>query len=228
MAKTTIEVAAMGQSSKSSEPDRRIDFSPRGWLISYPLLVDLCLQRFIEDFSEDFKATKDGRFKLKKSLSAAALKELMASYLDESISSVLSKALDGLPLAKNDWIIVADSGSDRRVSYEMVEKDIDIGLEKIVRMLEALFNRSMRSRQRDAQTIWCKHRLLLAEDWAKVCKKKVFGRDHFTTVLSGQKKPRVVREVVSNEKVSALSKSEQTVAVKEAAGWIFSQLSSSR
>lgn len=199
-----------------------IDFSPKGYLIGYPFLVDLCIKRFIDDFQDDFKQLKDGTFKLKKTISQSALKELLATYLNESISSVLSKAHQGLSPSKNDWIIIADSGSDRRVSFEMLEKDIDIGLKRFETIFISLFNKLMKQRQQNDNTIWCKHRLLLYSDWERICKKKVFGKDN-VFVLSNRRF-KAINEAVTDEKIKLLSKNEQDLIVKEAVSWLLASL----
>lgn len=200
-----------------------LDFSPKGYFIEYPFLVDACIARFISDFQGDFKQMKDGRFKLKKSISQAALKELLSVYLDETISSVLSQAHQGLPPSPNDWIIVADSGSDRRVSYEMVEKDIDIGLKRIVAIFNSLFNRSMKKTYRSTRMIYCKHRLLLSSDWERICRKKIFGASSLTAITA--RKHKVINEMTSDEKIRLLSRSEQNLIVKEATDWVLSHIS---
>ena len=208
------------ESSKSSSSV--LDFSPKGYFIEYPFLVDACIARFISDFQDDFKQMKDGRFKLKKSISQPALKELLSAYLDETISSVLSKAHQGLPPSPNDWIIVADSGSDRRVSYEMVEKDIDIGLKRIVAIFDSLFNRSMEKTHRSTRTIYCKHRLLLSSDWEKICKKKIFGSSCVAVLCPRARK--AISETASDEKTKLLTKAERKLVLEEAAGWILSNM----
>lgn len=201
-----------------------LDFSPKGYLIGYPFLVDLCLKRFIDDFQDDFKQLKNGTFKFKKIISQAALKELLSRYLDETISSVLSKAHQGLPPFKNEWCIIADSGSDRRASYEMVEKDIDISLKRFETIFNSLFNRSMKQSQRDAHTIYCKHRLLLSDDWERICRKKIFGTSNLTVLTA--RKHKVINETTSDEKIRSLSKNEQDLIVKEATDWVLNHINS--
>ena len=201
-----------------------LDFSPKGYLIGYPFLVDLCLKRFIDDFQDDFKQLKNGTFKFKKIISQAALKELLSDYLDKTISSVLSQAYQGLPPSKNDWLIITDSGSDRRVSYEMIEKDIDISLKRFETIFNSLFNKSMKQKRCDERIIYCKHRLLLSDDWERICKKKIFGASNLSVLTA--RKHKVINETTSDEKIRSLSKNEQDLIVKEATDWVLNHINS--
>ncbi len=199
-----------------------LDFSPRGYLIRYPLLVDASTKRFIDDFQDDFKQLKNGVFKLKIQLSQKSLRELLSRYIDETISSLLSKARQGPRPLQNDWIIISDSGSFRRASFQMLENDIDIGLKRIENIFNSLFNGFMRQRQQNQRLIYCKHRLLTSTDWAKICEKRIFGKKNFTN-LSENQNPICVKEDLTKE-ISELSKKENSLIVKECSTWILEQM----
>lgn len=201
-----------------SNPTNITDFTPKGYLIRYPLLVDSCVLRLVDDFQSDFKRRKDGSYVLAKKFSYKDMKTLLERYLYEERDRLLSKAFQGLSPSKSDWIIVADSGSDRRASYKMIESDIDIGLKRIETIFNSIFNNFMRQKRCTDQTIYCKHRLLLSSDWELICKKKLFGA-RLLTVLT-PRKSKVIEESTTDEKTRSLSKSEQGLVVKEAVGWV--------
>ena len=186
------------------------------------MLVDSCILRLVDDFQSDFKRRKDGSYVLAKKFSYKDMKTLLERYLYEERDRLLSKAFQGLSPSKSDWIIVADSGSDRRASYKMIESDIDIGLKRIETIFNSIFNNFMRQKRCTDQTIYCKHRLLLSDDWVRICSTKAFGKDHLI-VLDKWRKTRCIAE--EHKEISELSKKENSLIVKEASDWILSNVS---
>lgn len=204
----------------------QIDFSPKGYLIRYPLLVDACVKRFIDDFQDDFKAQKNGVFKLRKLPSKKQLKQLLETYLDETINSILSKAFNKTRPSMADWIIVSDSGSLRRACFKMLENDVDISLNKFETIFNDLFDERMSlSFSSPHPIIYCKHKLLLADDWGeKICKAKIFGKEHFFTLDKKQKPLCVIEALNENDALPTMSKKENALIINECIDWLRSFL----
>ena len=217
----------------SCDVSRSTDFSPRGYLIRYPLLVSASVLRFVNDFQDDFKQLPDGSFKLAKRVPNKTLTELLTKYLDEERSRILSKAFYGLAPGHNDWFIVSDSGSLRRAFYKFPENDVDVGIERIEKIVDALFNRWMRRGNGDARIVWCKHKLLTSDDWESVCAAKVFGRRSFKTIdkclLKGKQGAVEVLKELDPETKERLSKKETSqLIVKECADYVLEKIASFR
>ena len=114
--------------------------------------------------------------------------------------------------------------ANRRVSYEMIEKDIDISLKRFETIFNSIFNKSMKQKRCDERIIYCKHRLLLSDDWERICKKKIFGASSLTVLTA--RKHKVINETTSDEKIRSLSKNEQDLIVKEATDWVLNHINS--
>ena len=199
------------------------DFSPKGYLIRYPFLVNACVLKFIEFFQDDFVRTKNGTFKIARKISAKTLKELLSKFLHDELSKFVFE--------KNSWLLISDSGYERRLCYEMVENDIDIDLNKMEKILDSIFNKFMKQKHNDARTIWCKHKLLISDDWEKICALKVFGKKRFEVAdkeLSERKKCIVEKfKDLDAETESMLSKKETSqLIVKECADYVLEKIAS--
>lgn len=170
------------------------NFSLKGYLIEYPLLVNVCVSDFIGDFQDQFvRRNSDGKYVLKKKFSKKALKEIFSDYLLKNIA-VLKNKIDGV-------LIVTDSSKERRESFVMIEDDIDISLDKIEIVLEELFNNFFSSKRQIQNVIWCKHSRLLSNDWGKILEKKVFGKKNFRNLNDELTK----KKLCVKEKTKAMS-----------------------
>ena len=221
----------MDRTLKSDLNRGEADFSPRGCLIRYPLLVSAAVERLVSDFQDDFKQLKDGTFKLAIKLPNKTLTELLAKYLSEERFRILSKARQGLRNYNNVWCIVSDSGSFRRAFYEFSENDVDVGMKRIEKIADALFNKWMKHGDGDRRAIWCKHKLLTSDDWERICAVKVFGKTRFEVVdkeLSERRKCVVEKfKDLDSETESMLSKKETSqLIVKECADYVLEKIAS--
>lgn len=208
--------------TKNSKQQKILDFSPKGYLIRYPFLLDRCVKRFIDDFQDDFKQLKNGTFKLKAQLSRKALSDLFQKYFSEELSKVISSVSSDTE--KCVWFFVSDSGDLRRKNYQTLETDIDIGLKNIEKTANKLFNRLLAHRQQNPNVVYCKHSSLLSEDWAKILSKKIFGKENFS-VLDSAYEMQCIKEELDEEFYSKNSKKENALLVKECVEWIKSQMS---
>lgn len=201
------------------------DFTPKGYFIEYPFLMDASIKQFIDDFQDSFIQKKD-KFVLTKRFSKKSLKALFLNYLAKTISKIHSKHLLTHPEYKNVSFIIADSGIERRTKIELLEQDIDIGIDKIESTLQEIFNdlflkKSKIETANETRSIICKHAYLLSSDWKKILEKKIFGKSNFMDLTE---KNVCIREQTSNEKIMSLSRRENDLIIEEAVEWAKKEL----
>lgn len=199
-----------------SNIENQIDFSPKGYFIEYPFLIDCCIKDFVDSYQDSFIKKKD-RYVLKEKISRNNLSILFNDYLKKNIDRLTENYLG----EKNAWIIIADSGVERRNCLQMLESDIDIRLNVIEHILESIFNKFMRQKRCDTKIIYCKHRYLTSSDWEKICKGKIFGRKN--TIVLSSKKLKCIKEEIKQDLI--LSNDENKLIIKEATDWIKENLS---
>ena len=205
----------MDQSSKSKK-ENIASFVPKGYFLEYPFLIDVCIKRFIDDF-QNFFIEKNGKYVLTKKFSNKNLEILFSSYLSEERSRIVSEISKSDSLSKNAIVIVSASGNERHVAYGLKESDIEIGIDKIEKVLNKIFDRWFK-KKKDGIFLFCKHNWLTSSDWEKICKKKVFGKKNFVVLSSSDLK--TISEKVDSEKIRSLSKEDQDLIVNEAVDWI--------
>ena len=217
----------MESQSSSFNETKKIDYSPKGILLEFPFVFDFCVKNFIDDFQSLFvKKKKSGVFALSKSFSKKTLETLFSEYVFKNIDRIAANVSQTHSDWQNVFVIVSDSGNERRASFEMLEKDIDIGLNKIVSVAETIFKKhfiELSLRNKDKKLIWCKHNFLSAHDWEAICEKKVFGKKNFISWFS-DKESVAVKEVLNNSEIEKLTSQEQKLIVEEATEWLRSQV----
>lgn len=205
----------MDQSSKSKK-ENIASFVPKGYFLEYPFLIDICIRRFIDDFQNLF-VEKNGKYVLTKRFSNKNLETLFSSYLLEERSKIVSKISSSDSSYKNAIVIVSASGSERHVSYELKESDIDIGIDKIEAVLNRIFDRWLK-KKKDGVFLFCRHNWLTSSDWENICKKKIFGNKNLIVLSSSDLK--TISEKIDNKNIETLSKENQRIIVEEAVNWI--------
>lgn len=201
------------------------DFTPKGYFVEYPFLMDLAIKQFIDDFQDSFVQKKD-KFVLTKRFSKKNLKTLFLNYLAKTIARIHSKRVLTHPEYKNISFIVADSGIERRTNIELLEQDIDIGIDKIESVLQEIFDDWFLKKSKietvdRTRSIICKHTYLLSGDWKKILEKKIFGKSNFTDLTEENV---CIREQTSDEKIRSLSRRENDLIIKEAVEWVKKEL----
>ena len=197
------------------------DYSPKGYFVEYPFLMDLATRKFIDDFQDSF-VQKNGKFVLHKRFSKKSLKELLSHYLSEIISRICSERILTHPEYKNVAFIVAETGIERREKIALLENDIDIRIEQIEAVFQEIFDEWFLKKSKVAESIkgvkflFLKHKFLLSSDWKKILEKKAFGRSNFFDLTESKK---CLKETTNDEKIRSLSKRENDLIVNEAAEW---------
>ena len=189
-----------------SEQAAIADFTPKGYFVEYPFLMDAAVRLFIDSFQDSF-VQKGDKFVLRKTFSRKNLKDLLLSCLSESVHRICSKRLQAHPEYKNVSFIVAASGIERREKTVLLEPDIDIGIDKIDAVFQEIFDELFLKKRKldvsEARLLFLKHSYLASYNWKKILEKKVFGRSNF---VDATEPGCCLKEIVSDEKIKLLSK----------------------
>lgn len=205
------------QNLKSEIDFSKIDFSPKGYVIKYPFLIDIFVKDFIDINQNNFKKTKDNIYKLRTIPKNLYLKDLIQQSIDNSIKTLTSSFISS---ERNAWIIIVDSGSERHVELKMLEDDIDINLKSIEKCAISIFNKRMKDSS-IRNHIYCKHRSLESNDWITILKKKVFGKSNLFIIDDELKCLKEQQKEIDKENpLFSLSKKEKSLIINECLDWL--------
>lgn len=202
----------------------KIDFRPVGYVIEYPLVLNNCMARFIDDFNDDFAYDSDlNGWILAKNFSEYRLEKIFREYLALELQRIILMVERKHQKETNKYFFLCEDGQNRVDDYVLMEGDILLNMKTFTKVWEKIFNAWFK-KGHDHNIIFCKHKDLLALEWPMILFKKVLGSSK-TNVLGNEvtsgMKLCLTRSYTS---VETRFKNLDKLMVEECAQYVFSQM----